>query len=280
MTESAASVPEAARLVRCAYGVLDLFAGRRDELLTWSRGLTADGGLSAIAPVGWAPVTVATLTAELTAAAVANDRGEVDPLRLAQLQTVIELLPHFQDAEVAHLPDPRSRVVFTVPPGAELPERARILARRTLAVRILEALGSATDRILLASPFWSDAGAEALWVGLERAIALDLPVTLAGARNDPHRDDLMAMVRLAQRLRAAGAVDVIAMRYEPPKPYSLFHGKLVCGKVGYLGSANLTTSGLGEHVEAGIALDEVDVQRVWWMLEVLRDAGLLVEQPA
>jgi hypothetical protein len=98
---------------------------------------------------------------------------------------------------------------------------------------------------LLASPFWSDAGEENLWKGLLRSVALDLPVTLAGAKADPDRDDLSAMLRLAARLRAEGASQVRALRFPPPKGYGLFHRKLVCGQVGYLGSANLTASGLG-----------------------------------
>jgi hypothetical protein len=127
-------------------------------------------------------------------------------------------------------------------------------------------------------PYWSDAGADNLWDGLLRSIELGLPITLAGARDDQDRDDLSAMLRLAVRLQSAGAQKVITLRYAPPKPYSLFHGKLVCGRVGYLGSANLTEAGLGEHVEAGIPLEEVDVGQVWWMLDVLCEAGLLVAE--
>ena len=266
---------EAQRLVRCAYGALDLFAGRRDELLAWSATLTAGRLALDLAPDWWADVTAGALVEYLTDAGVAEAGGAVDPYRLAQLQQVIELLPQFQDAELARRPAPKPKVVFTVPADAPLPERAKDLGRRNLAVRILSALGSSADRTLLASPFWSDAGAENLWDGLLRSVALDLPITLAGAKADPDRDDLPAMLRLAARLRAEGATAVRALRYAPPKGYGLFHGKLVCGQVGYLGSANLTTSGLGQHVEAGIPLDPVDVEQVWWLLDVLVDAGLL-----
>ena len=279
MSSVPSGTPEAARLVRCAYRVLDLFAGRRDELLAWSRTLNVNRGLEGLAPHGWASATATTLRAELTLAAVADSHGRLDPLRLAQLQTVVELLPHFQDAELDRRSHPKPRVVFTLPAAAALPARAGGLVRRTLAVRILEALGSATERVLLASPFWSASGADALWPGLERALALDLPVTLAGARSDPDRDDLEAMTNLASRLREAGASAVRVLRYQPPQPYSLFHGKVVCGRYGYLGSANLTSSGLGEHLEAGIPLDEVDVEQVWWLLGVLIDAELLIEHP-
>ena len=270
---------EAQRLVRCAYGALDLFAGHRDELLAWSAGLSAARPAAQLAPGWWADVTAGALVDYLTDADVADETGMVDAYRLAQLQQVTELLPHFQDAELARRPAPKPKVVFTLPPGVKLPGRAEDLGRRTLAVRVLSALGSAADRTLLASPYWSDAGAENLWDGLLRSVALQLPITLAGARDDPGRGDLAAMLRLAERLRAEGAPDVRALRYAPPSSRGLFHGKLVCGLIGHLGSANLTGAGLGEHVEAGIGLDPVDVEHVWWLLDILIEAGLLVNEP-
>ena len=41
----------------------------------------------------------------------------------------------------------------------------------------------------------------------------------------------------------------------------------------------LTTSGLGLHVEAGLPLDEPDVEQVWWPVDILADAGLLRDVP-
>jgi phosphatidylserine/phosphatidylglycerophosphate/cardiolipin synthase-like enzyme len=168
--------------------------------------------------------------------------------------------------------------VFTVPDGVNLPEEASHLSR-SLAKRVFDALTTANERTLLASPYWSDQGAEELWAPLQTSVGLALPVTLAGAKPDPKRDDLQAMLRLASRLEAAGA-SVRALEFVPPRPQSIFHAKIVAGAVGYLGSANLTTSGLGLHVEAGLPLDEPDVEQVWWLLDVLFAAGLLREVPA
>ena len=278
-TACVAASSEAERLVRCAYDGLDLFGGRTDALLSWSQRISADRPGEPRAPSWWAEGTVEVFRGMLADADVTRADGTIDPYRLAHLQQVIQLLPYFQIEELDRRPVHRPRLVFTVPPGVALPDRAHRCARRGLEASILAALASAEDRTLLAGPFWSDMGAANLWDGLSRSVALGLPITLAGARNEPDRDDLRAMLRLAARLRAAGAVSVTALRYEPPKPFSLFHGKLVCGRVGYLGSANLTGSGLGEHVEAGISLDEADVGEAWWLLDVLSDAGLLVEEP-
>jgi hypothetical protein len=100
-------------------------------------------------------------------------------------------------------------------------------------------------------------------------------VTLAGAKHEPGRGDLAAMLALTAHLRTEG-LTVTALRYVPPTPTSIFHAKLVCGAVGYLGSANLTRAGLGTHVEAGLPLNEENVDQVWWLLGVLKDAGLLI----
>jgi len=271
------SAGEAARLVACAYGALDLFSGSSEQLLAWAQGLTSERAAEQLTPAWWRDATRAAMREQLDAAGVSDGGGTVDPYRLAQFQQVVELLPHFQAAERARLPAPKPKVVFTVPPRVALPERASDFGRRSLAARVLAALSSADERTLLASPFWSDAGAENLWDGLARSVELGLPITLAGAREDPERHDLPAMLRLARRLQDAGG-RVTALRYEPPASttYSLFHGKLACGRTGYLGSANFTDAGLGQHVEAGLPLDEVDVERVWWLVDVLSDAGLLV----
>jgi hypothetical protein len=277
MTVPLAKGSEAERLVRCAYGTLDLFGGRIAQMLTWSHTLSPAETADVLAPEWWAGSTADALIAYLADAGVATEDATVDPYRLAQFQQVIELLPHFQTEELDRRPAPKPNLVFTVPLGVTLPARARDLQRRSLAARILEALASADDRTLLASPYWSDAGVENLWDGLARSVELGLAVTLAGARDDADRNDLAAMLRLAARLRDAGAGQVTVLQYLPPRDHSLFHGKLVCGRIGYLGSANLTGAGLGEHIEVGIPLDEVDVGRAWWLLEVLRDARLLGE---
>src|ERR1700751_722099 len=117
----------------------------------------------------------------------------------------------------------------------------------------------------------SEAGAENLWDGLGRAIAAKLPVTLAGAKHDPARYDLNAMLALADRLRAEG-LPVRALRYEPPHQLSLFHAKVVAGDEGYLGSATRPGPALGHHVEPGLPLAAPDVERVWWLVGVLEAA--------
>jgi len=249
-------------------------------MVGWSKHLRADRPADRLLPAHFAPASAGALMGHLRDAGVVRADGGVDEYRLWQFQQVIALLPFVRIEEQARRPPERPKVVFTVPPGVTLPKTAAHL-RLGLAERVFDALVSATTRTLLASPFWSDKGTDSLWAPLQTSVDLGLPVTLAGARRDPNadHDHLAAMMRLGARLKGAGAA-VTALRFVPPKPGSIFHAKVVCGFVGYLGSANLTGAGLGEHVEAGLPLDEPDVQQMWWLLGVLKDAGLLVEESA
>lgn len=267
----------AGRLVQSVYGARDLL-GCDQHLLSWSQSLRGGNAADALMPCWMTSDGQGALATHLRAAEVITADGEVDPLRLAEFQALVELLPHFRAAEAARAPVPKAQVVFTVPIDVGLPREASHM-RRQLVVRISDALISADRRALLASPYWSEAGRDQLIDGFDRALSLGLPITLAGAKCDPERGDLHAMIRFARALRDRHPTgDVIALRFCPSNPTSIFHAKLACGRIGYLGSANFTGRGFGEHVEAGLPLTEADVDRVWWLLGLLRAAGLLEKE--
>lgn len=266
---------EAERLVRAVYGALDLFSGAEADLLSWSKGLRDDRPADELLPSFFSSDSQAVLARNLTEAGVLNAEGEIDPYALRGFQRVVELLPHFRAAEVARTPAPRPQVVLTVPREVNLPDEARHL-QKSLAGRVTDALISADRRVLLASPYWSGSGNKILIPALARAINLELPVTLVGARVEDTQH-YRAMLALGRAIAAEGG-EVTAYAYIPPKQNSLFHAKVVAGRIGYLGSANLTASGLGEHVELGVPLAEVDVERVWWLIDVLLKAEVLEQQ--
>ncbi len=232
----------------------DLF-GSEAALVGWARYLRADRPVDELVPDNFVPGSAELLIGHLRHAGVARDGGALDSYRLAGFQQVIALLPFFRLAEQARRPPERRKVVFTVPAQVTLPRGAEHIGR-SLVTRLFDALVSATDRTLLLSPYWSQAGAATLWDPLGHSVGAGLPIALAGARpkapdDQRDHDDLAAMLVLGRRLRDAGAT-VRALRFVPPRTYSILHAKVVAGAVGYLGSANLTASGLGEHVEVGL----------------------------
>lgn len=154
----------AAALVHSAYGALDLFDGSDVRLQGWALELTAHAPTDALVPSWFAGASAGALIACLVASGVIGEDGTLDAFNLSSFQQVVSLLPHFRSEEVRRLPRSVAQVVFTVPPSVRLPEDARHL-QRSLGDRVFDALTTATDRVLLASPFWSDRGADILWDG-------------------------------------------------------------------------------------------------------------------
>jgi hypothetical protein len=272
---TALSYDQAQVLVASAYRALDLFGNSETELAAWAKSMDSDGPAEALSPAWFDAAERGALLRALSDAAVIRPDTTVDRYRLLEFQQAVELLPHFRAQEYARRPAPKAQVVFTVPESLVLPRDAAYL-QHSLGARVTEALGSAEDRALLASPYWSDQGTDKLWDAATRVCELGLPIVLAGAKRDPEAqyDHLASMLRFGRRLADAGA-EVTCLEFIPPVPRAIFHARLACGRVGYLGSGNMTDAALGIHVEAGLPLAAIDVTQVWWLLDVLQEAGLL-----
>jgi hypothetical protein len=272
---SSLTYDQAQVLVASVYRVLDLFSNSETELGEWAKRMDSEGNADGLMPTWFDAAECGALARALSDCGVVRDDTTVDRYRLLEFQEAVEFLPHFRAQEFARRPAPKAQVVFTVPDAVVLPRDAAYL-RHSLAARVTEALASAEDRVLLASPYWSDEGAEKLWDATTKVRELGLAVTLAGAKRDPEsqHDHLATMLRFGRRLSDDGA-NVTCMEFIPPVPNAIFHAKVVAGTIGYLGSGNMTDSALGMHVEAGVPLGPVDVDQVWWLIGILEEAGLL-----
>jgi hypothetical protein len=221
---------EARTLIQAAYGALDLFGGSLDDLLSWSARLRSDRPTRELLPLNFTHDNQLVLLGHLSAAGVIDGDRQIDPYRLQGFKRIIELLPFVRAQEMVRRPAPRARIVFTVPSHVPLPPGAEHV-QRSLAAHIYQSLASADQRVLLASPFWSDQGRDNLLPALQRPIALGLPITLAGATRDANSGHFNAMLRFADTLQSLGA-QLQALAYLPPRPGSLFHAKLVAGATG------------------------------------------------
>lgn len=268
--------PDVQQLVHAVYLALDLFTSSAADLASWAMDLRPGARLDGALPAWLSLGNQRLLTTALDDAGMLDARGRVSESGLLRFQRVVGLLPYMKAEELARVPAPKSRVFLTVPPEVQLPDGARHL-QRSLSVWISEALLSAQDSLLLASPYWSRGGIDFLLRSLSRAVELRLVVTLAGARKEDEAS-YNCMMSLAGTLKEMGTT-VKAFSFSPPRPNCLFHAKIAAGRVGYLGSANLTTSGLGEHVEVGMPLSEADVGQIRWLIGVLVAANLLVSEP-
>ncbi len=263
------------QLVDAAYLLAELFGGETPTR-EWMRRLDAVPAFGMARPRHMTPANQRLVQGCLTASGVLGDDGSVDQHRLDDLDQVLQLLPHVRGAEQARVPDPVSALVCTVPPQTTLPPRLRPLGR-SLSVLVADSLRSADEEpVLLMSPYWSEEGCRRLRPVMEGVLQKGLPVTLAGARTQDVRHHA-SMVGFAARLRAEGFSGVRVLEFSAPHADSICHGKAVCGRTGYLGSGNLTAAGMERHVEIGLPLKRADVERVWWLVDLLCQAGLLVE---
>jgi hypothetical protein len=261
----------ASKTVHAAYTLVGLLGGESDAL-AWAQ--TAEGAAAETLP-GNLSRDNRELLLEVLEDASATRNGQIDRFRIAEIARVLQLAPLMRAAEDARRPAPSSRLVCTMPPEAVLPPEMRYI-QRSLAILVADTLRSPADRVLLAAPYWSGPGTAQLLGPLTYAIAHNVPITLAGARRIDTAH-YTAMTGFAHDLQAAGSrVNVLA--FNPPREKSLFHAKIVAGKRGYLGTGNLSIGGFEDNVEVGLPLDETDVDRVWWLIERLVDAEMLVRE--
>lgn len=265
------AVDSSSATVRVAYTLAELLGGESDAL-AWT--MSADGDAARMVPANLSHDNRALLLEELDAAGATRD-GQINRCRTAEIARILQLAPLMRAAEDARRSAPSSRLVCTMPPEAVLPAEMRHI-QRSLAILIADTLRAPGDRVLLAAPYWSGPGIAQLLGPLTFATAHGVPITLAGAR----RVDVAhhtAMTGFARELRDAGA-RVQVLEFNPPREKSLFHAKIVAGKRGYLGTGNLSIGGFENNVELGLPLDETDIERVWWLIEQLVDADLLVSE--
>ncbi len=265
----------AQQLVDAAYLLGELF-GSEQLTRDWLRALDAVSSFDAARPTHMTPANQRLVQGCLASTGVLHDDGTVDQYLLDDFDQVLQLLPYVRAAEQARVPDPVSALVCTVPSQVTLPQRLRPLAR-SLSVLVADSLRSAEDQpVLLISPYWSAEGCQQLRPAMAGALQKGLAVTLAGAkrREEGHH---AAMTSFAAQLRSEGFRRVRVLEFVPPHPDSICHAKAVCGRTGYLGSGNLTVAGMERHVEIGLPLKAHDVERIWWLIDLLVEARLLVE---
>lgn len=207
---------------------------------------------------------------ELHATSVVRADGQPEAARAAELVVVCEVLACA--AQVEPLEPPEPRLVFSAPPGS-----VPIPAHERLDGLVLDVIRMATTELTIAGAFWNAAGFQMLHDVLLPAI------TTRGVRtaiyvNRADQQFLPTLQASLAELQTAGAVTV--RWFAGPAP-TMLHAKLVIRdrSHGYLGTANLTSWGMREHIEAGVELGPKQSHRMVAFLEDLDAAGLFADQP-
>jgi hypothetical protein len=211
----------------------------------------------------------AALRLALHEAGVVGPQG-VDTSRAAELSVVCGVLSASTPPPVPPAIEPR--IVFSAPSNViDLPPQDR------LEGLVLDVIRCARNDLVIGGAFWNDAGFQLLNDVVIPAVSSRHVNTniIVHPPEIAHRASLLAWI---EKLKEVGPVTV--EWYSAPA-HSMMHAKFVIadGTRGYLGTANLTSWGLGAHVEAGLELMPGQCRRFLRFLDTLRGAGLFSVTP-
>ncbi|UOY00282.1 phospholipase D-like domain-containing protein [Blastococcus sp. PRF04-17] len=258
-------------LVPLATALADL-AGGYAAALAWTDEL-GQRGAAAFASLGVRGDAAQMLRGKATTVRLLRTDGTVDRVRLAQMVLVLDTLaavPPAQPAAVRENP-----LVFTVPRAAQ--QLVGVAQRLDLLVN--DVVARANSTLHIGGPFWNAGGWERLRPVVIPALATrHVPVTFY---LHPHESGHLQVV--GEMLAEARCHGVVHERWWVGGSPSLMHAKFVVadGSTGYFGSANLTSLGLAEHLEVGVALTAAQAQSLLSLLVALEEERLFsAEQPA
>lgn len=223
-------------------------------------------GIAAIAHLGLHGDAALVLRKKAISAGLLDSEGHPQHVRLAELILVLDILDAVPaPTSVPQLPEP---LVFTVPQAAaELIQPAQ-----RLDLLINDVIARAEKFLHIGGPFWNEGG----WDLLRPVVLPALEHRKVTATFYLHRHetgDLGTVTSMLAEARAHG--DVRALWWTGKKP-SLMHAKFVIADLGrgYFGSANLTSLGLEEHLEVGVALKPAQSKAMLELLNALEASAL------
>lgn len=193
-------------------------------------------------------------------------QGLLNRVRLAELVVLLDAL--------TALPAPQADepyvhpLVFTVPKAAE----GLVTVQQRLDVLVNDVIARADHTLHIGGPFWNEGGWDLL-----RAVVLPalehrkVRVTFYLHAHESGRTDVVA--EMLKEARSFGEVRELWWAGSVP---SLMHAKFIVadGVTGYFGSANLTSLGLGLHLEMGVALAAPQARALLELLTALETAKL------
>jgi phosphatidylserine/phosphatidylglycerophosphate/cardiolipin synthase-like enzyme len=173
-----------------------------------------------------------------------------------------------QPPAATHTPQP---LVFTVPKAAG----GLVQPARRLDLLVNDVIARAGSTLHIGGPFWNEGGWELLRPVLLPALKnRDVSVTFYLHGHESGK--LGVVTSMLAEAREHGLVRSLWWVGGFP---SLMHAKFVVadGARGYFGSANLTSLGLGEHLEMGVALEPAQSSALLNLLDALETSGLFSE---
>jgi phosphatidylserine/phosphatidylglycerophosphate/cardiolipin synthase-like enzyme len=271
-------MPEATPSPRAA-ALLDLveLARNLDDDSTDRGQLTLDGLARSLCAAGDRSTlaTIRSLLVELGAPA------EVPPAVADSLRAELRLAGDLRNVIVARTPPPPSRLVVTAAGSDELRQVQSELRLVPLFQLVEDVIRSTDHHCWLGAPYWNADALDQLGGALGGLARRGGRVTFVCQGGPPagQADPLPVLRRAVTDIVGEGG-DATVLAFETQTSAGrnvLLHAKfaLADSLVGYLGSANMTGQGFGDHLEVGVRLPATEAAHLTTLLEHLVGVGLL-----
>ncbi len=227
-------------------------------------------GVSAFDQVGLTTDTRIVVEREARQLDLVDSEGRPVSSRIAELALVLDIIAAVPPPRK---PEPRSEpLVFTVPP-----EVSHLLTpAERLDILVADVIRSATKAVHIGGPFWNADGLALLRPVLQpalevRGVECDFYAVRHGAEWDG------AIIQFVRELGQCGRA---TLWWYAGHEGSLMHAKfcIADAQVGYFGSANLTSLGLGQHVEIGVKLSSSQCAELLKLIAALTEAGMFASK--
>lgn len=238
--------------------------------MTWAETLGAQGR-SCLPSLGVRGDPALVLTAKAQEAGLMRRDGTGDRVRAAELVIVLDVLR--SAPETPPTPAADRELVFTVPRTVE----HLVQPRQRLDLLVNDVIARADRTLHIGGPFWNAGGWDLLKPVVLPALQVrGVQVTFyLHPSESGHRE---VIDRMLLEAREHGQVNA---RWWSAGVPSLMHAKFVVadGVNGYFGTANLTSLGLSEHLEMGVALAPSQAASLLDLLTQLEQVGLFGADP-
>lgn len=272
-------MPEASPSPRAA-ALLDLveLARNLDDDPTGRGQVTIDDLARSLCPTGDRSTlaTIRGLLVELGAPAEG-----VPPSAAASLRAELRLVWDLRNVIVARTPPPASRLVVTAAGSDELRQVQSELRLVPLFQLVEDVIRSTDHHCWLGAPYWNADALDQLGGALGGLARRGGRVTFVCQGGPPtgQADPLPVLRRaVTDIVGEGGQATVLAFETQTSAGRNvLLHAKfaLADSRVGYLGSANMTGQGFGDHLEVGVRLPATEAAHLTTLLEHLVDVDLL-----
>lgn len=168
---------------------------------------------------------------------------------------------------------PKIQLCAVLPPDLPLPLTQLLLAE-TVELRsvLTEMIATATERIILASPFWDAPTAGEITGLLERRIDAGVRVDLLGRFSSGEDSGSRVLWRRLANRSSSRIFDWYEIGDEGQKRAQTFHFKAAAidgGLRAWLGTANFTTANLRSRMELGFVVSDRQAQALFRVLDLV-----------